>query len=312
MSRLKQSILGGNGPGERALHMSKQFAFQQRRRQRRAIAGQKGIVAAAAELMDGPHDHFLAGAAFAGDQHGCVGGAMRSIRANTSRIAGHRPIMPSKVLRPWQLGGRRADRCRWAAETIPAGAAPRATARPNRARGGNRPLPPAWPRRPLRPYQVRLTMTTGEVLPAVLSWRRTWTGSNSWLVRMTKVASTAAGPGASACRRSPVCRSAHVAQSRTEHALIALGSGCVVRQDEDLPRHHFVSVALGPSLAAASGRCRQGDGERRTHPEFALHFQCTAVLLQNAITDAQTQPGSLSHRFGGVERFEDLVQIAPV
>ena len=73
MGRLEQPLLRGDGPAERAFHVAEQFAFQQRGGQGAAIAGQQRAVLAAAEPMDGPHEHLLAGAALAGEQDGAVG-----------------------------------------------------------------------------------------------------------------------------------------------------------------------------------------------------------------------------------------------
>ena len=60
------------GAGERAALVAEKLAFQQRLGNRRAVDGQKRGPAAAAVLVDCPRHHFLAGAAFAENQHGHV------------------------------------------------------------------------------------------------------------------------------------------------------------------------------------------------------------------------------------------------
>ena len=59
----------GHGPGEGSLDMAEQFAFQQGFRNGGAIDGDERLVPARAVVVNGAGDHFLAGAAFAGDQH---------------------------------------------------------------------------------------------------------------------------------------------------------------------------------------------------------------------------------------------------
>ena len=58
----------GDGAGEGALFMAEQFGFQQIVRDRRAIDRNEGLVGARGLLVDVAGHHFLAGAAFAGDQ----------------------------------------------------------------------------------------------------------------------------------------------------------------------------------------------------------------------------------------------------
>ena len=71
---LEEPLLRGDGPAERAFDVAEQLAFQQRGGQGAAIAGHQRMVLAAAEAVDRPDEHLLAGAAFAGQQHGAVGG----------------------------------------------------------------------------------------------------------------------------------------------------------------------------------------------------------------------------------------------
>ena len=71
---LEQPLLRGDRPGERSLDVAEQLAFQQRRRQGRAIAGQQGPIFAGTEAVEGAHHHLLAGAALAGDQDGPLAG----------------------------------------------------------------------------------------------------------------------------------------------------------------------------------------------------------------------------------------------
>ena len=61
-------------PGERAAHMAKQLALQQRRRHRGTVDGNQPSCAARAVGVDAARHDFLAGAGFAGDQNGGVRG----------------------------------------------------------------------------------------------------------------------------------------------------------------------------------------------------------------------------------------------
>src|SRR5436305_601338 len=62
-----------DGPCERSLLVAEEFAFQQTRRDRRAIQFNEGPVAARAEIVQGPRDQFLARARLAPDEHGRIG-----------------------------------------------------------------------------------------------------------------------------------------------------------------------------------------------------------------------------------------------
>ena len=59
--------------GEGALDVAEELALEQFARDRRAVDPDQRPVAAAARLVDGARDQFLAGAGFAGDQHAGVG-----------------------------------------------------------------------------------------------------------------------------------------------------------------------------------------------------------------------------------------------
>src|SRR6267142_3056705 len=52
--------------------MAEQFAFEKLLRDGRAIDGQERLLAAIAMMIDGAGDKFFAGAAFTGDQRGCI------------------------------------------------------------------------------------------------------------------------------------------------------------------------------------------------------------------------------------------------
>ena len=70
---LEQALLVGDGAGEGALDVAEEFALQQVLRQRSAIHGHEGLGPAQAVVMNRAGDQLLAGAAFAGDEHGGVG-----------------------------------------------------------------------------------------------------------------------------------------------------------------------------------------------------------------------------------------------
>src|SRR5258706_5560390 len=56
-------------PGESALFMAEEFAFQKCLWNRAAIDGDEGAVLSKAFMMDGPRDHFFPGSAFAKNEH---------------------------------------------------------------------------------------------------------------------------------------------------------------------------------------------------------------------------------------------------
>ena len=64
----------GGGAGERSLFVTEQLAFEQIFRNRRAVDGQERPLAEAAVMVNRARDQLLAGAAFAGDEGGGVGG----------------------------------------------------------------------------------------------------------------------------------------------------------------------------------------------------------------------------------------------
>ncbi len=53
------------------------------------------------------------------------------------------------------------------------------------------------------------------------------------------------------------------------------------------------------------------DSESAPFALLTLHLDLAAAILNNPVGYVQTQPGSLSSRLGGEERFEDPVQIFP-
>ena len=63
-----------DGAGERALLVAEQFAFQQAGGNGGAVQLDEGALPARAEVVDGARHQFLAGAGFAVDQHGGIGG----------------------------------------------------------------------------------------------------------------------------------------------------------------------------------------------------------------------------------------------
>jgi hypothetical protein len=59
--------------GERASNVAEEFAFDERRRERRDIDGEERPRSAGAVSVDGACDEFFSGAAFAGDEDGDIG-----------------------------------------------------------------------------------------------------------------------------------------------------------------------------------------------------------------------------------------------
>ena len=77
------------GARERALLVAEQFAFDQRFRQRRAIDGDKRSLPPRAQRVHGARHQFLAGAAFAGDQHaGLARSGLLQQRKNLLHLGG--------------------------------------------------------------------------------------------------------------------------------------------------------------------------------------------------------------------------------
>ena len=91
------SLLAVLRAGERAFFMAEKFAFQQRFRQSAAMDHHERIVVARAGGVNRAGAKFLAGAAFAGDQHRGVGGANG---LNGFKDADHRGALADNFLRP--------------------------------------------------------------------------------------------------------------------------------------------------------------------------------------------------------------------
>jgi hypothetical protein len=72
----QQSLFGLVGAGESALHVTEEFAFDQRGDQRPAVYRDERLVAEGTGVVNGSCNHLLAGAAFPEDQHrvNAVGG----------------------------------------------------------------------------------------------------------------------------------------------------------------------------------------------------------------------------------------------
>ena len=70
---LKQAGLGRIGSAEGAFFVAEQLAFEKIFGKRRAVDVHPGFGIAARVMVNGARDHFLAAAAFSGDQNGCVG-----------------------------------------------------------------------------------------------------------------------------------------------------------------------------------------------------------------------------------------------
>ena len=73
LGRLDQPLLVRAGAGERALHVAEQLRFEQRLGQRAAVERDERPIAPQRIEVDGARHPFLAGARFAGDEHGAVG-----------------------------------------------------------------------------------------------------------------------------------------------------------------------------------------------------------------------------------------------
>ena len=74
IGQLEAAGLVAERAGERAFHVAEEFALEERLGHRGAIDLDHRPVAARAALVDGAGHEFLAGAAFAGDEHGGIGG----------------------------------------------------------------------------------------------------------------------------------------------------------------------------------------------------------------------------------------------
>jgi hypothetical protein len=116
---LEQPDMIADRPGEGALAMPEQFAFQQLIRQRAAVLGDERSLRAQAVVMQRTGKQLLAGAGFAGQQHrDVVGRNLRHLLADgVQRAVGrtHDGIQPEAALQPMALLGqalfqaRRAD-----------------------------------------------------------------------------------------------------------------------------------------------------------------------------------------------------------
>ncbi len=72
IGQFKQTVLGLKGTGERAFDVAEQLAFQQALHQGRTIHRDKGLIGSQAVAVNGTRHQFLAGTAFAGDEHRAV------------------------------------------------------------------------------------------------------------------------------------------------------------------------------------------------------------------------------------------------
>ena len=70
---LEKAFLGLEGSGEGSLFVTEKFALNQRRHQRTTVHSDKSTSGEGAAEMNSASDKFLAGATFAGDEHGCTG-----------------------------------------------------------------------------------------------------------------------------------------------------------------------------------------------------------------------------------------------
>ena len=82
----------GVGAGERAAFVAEQFAFGELRGEHRAVEADQRAGRSPAEGVDGLGDQFLAGAAFAADEHGFVGGG--DLGDSLAQLAASRALLP--------------------------------------------------------------------------------------------------------------------------------------------------------------------------------------------------------------------------
>src|SRR5207244_7919542 len=68
--RLEEALAVAVGAGEGAAHVPEELALEQRRRERRAVADDEGLVAQRREVVQRTRDQLLARAALAGDERG--------------------------------------------------------------------------------------------------------------------------------------------------------------------------------------------------------------------------------------------------
>ena len=73
IGQFETTLAVGHGAGESALFMAEQFGLQHAFRQSRAVDLDERLVGPLGQHVDGVGDHFLAGAAFAAQQHGGLG-----------------------------------------------------------------------------------------------------------------------------------------------------------------------------------------------------------------------------------------------
>src|SRR5208337_2243598 len=96
LGNFKTALLAVLRAGKRAFFMAEKLAFEERFRQRAAMDHHQRIVVAGAGRMDRAGAEFLAGAAFAGNQNGGVGGANR---LDSFKDANHRGALSHNFLR---------------------------------------------------------------------------------------------------------------------------------------------------------------------------------------------------------------------
>ena len=91
--------------GERAAHVAEHLAFEQRRRDAAQVHFHERRQAAPAVAVDGVGDQFLAGAAFAGDEHRRIGARSRG-RSSAGCAAAAGPRRPGGRSRSWRRAPR--------------------------------------------------------------------------------------------------------------------------------------------------------------------------------------------------------------
>src|SRR3954468_2252932 len=100
------------------------------------------------------------------------------------------------------------------------------------------------------------------------------------------------------CQGAPASRLRRCASTATQASLLQLALSTRAR------------FGAGGYRRCATITFRQNDSERRPLSRLALQVDPTAVVLHDAVADAQAQPSALPHRFGRKERVEDALSHA--
>ena len=107
-------------------------------------------------------------------------------------------------------------------------------------------------------------------------------------------------------QRNHLCASAgqHVALE-LEHCLFVLNQQHLALEISDLPSRRCGARLSGRRFSAG----RQSDFEHRSALRRVVRGDVAAMFLDDAVADAESEAGSLTHALGGVERIEDAVGV---